>query len=188
MTCTTYCVKIEEVFDAMMHLSSEVLPENQQAIWDYIHIVWQMVTVFAQSIRREEGLEELRSKFEPYVTAEEARIRQKLEGVNYIIDGSDTFNQVIVGDGRIETVIDTVFDDFSPMILTFARVQTLFPTFYLVLKRDLEKINLGRKHVLSGRELAESAHVTISSIATTALDRIEDLKSVYRSRVSLPRG
>jgi hypothetical protein len=73
------------------------------------------------------------------------------------------------------------------MILTFTHVQTLFPTFYLVLKRDLEKINLGRKLVLTDRELNE-ARVTILSIATTALDRIEDLRSASRSRVSLPRG
>lgn len=104
ITCTAYCIKIEEVFDGMIRLSSEVLPENRRFVRYYIHKAWKMMTVFVQSIKREEGLEELGVKFEPYVTAEEARIRRNLEDVKYRIDGSDTF-QVIAGEGRIEMVI-----------------------------------------------------------------------------------
>ena len=32
MTCTTYCVKIEEIFDAMIRLAYEVLPENRRGV------------------------------------------------------------------------------------------------------------------------------------------------------------
>ena len=104
MTCTTYCMKIEEIFDAMIRLSYETLPENRQAISDHINGVWRRVTVFAQSIKREEGTRKLRSKFESYVTAEEERIRRNFENFKYQIDGPDTI-QVICEESRPETVI-----------------------------------------------------------------------------------
>lgn len=112
MTCTTYCVQIEETFDAMIHLANRVLPENRRTVERYIQRVWSMVTAFAQSIKREEGTDKLRFKFESHVTAEEARLRRNLEDVKYRIDGSDTF-RVIAGEGRLETVIRVPIGPFS---------------------------------------------------------------------------
>src|SRR5258708_175978 len=117
MTCTTYCVKIEEIFDAMIRLSDEVLPENLPAVYKYIDTVWRQVTVFVQSIEREEGTEELRSRFKPHVTAEESRLRRNFEEINYRIDGSDTV-RIVSGEGRLETVIETVFDAIPCAVLT----------------------------------------------------------------------
>lgn len=105
MTCTTYCVKIEEIFDAMIRLSYETLPENRQAISDHINKVWRRVTVFVQSIKREEGTKKLRSNFEAYITAEEGKIQKNFESFRYKIDGSNTI-QVICGESRPETVIE----------------------------------------------------------------------------------
>lgn len=120
ITCTTYCVKIEEIFDAMIRLSYETLPENRQVISDHINGVWRRVTVFVQSIKREEGTKKSRSKFEPYVTAEEERIQWNLEKFKYKVDGSDTV-QVICGENRPETVIKTVCAAVSCTILTRTR-------------------------------------------------------------------
>ena len=103
MTCTTYCVKIEEIFDAMIRLSYEVLPENREAIKEYIQIVWPVVTTFVESVNRG-GPEELRSKFESYVAAEEKKLRRNFEEMRYKIDGPDTV-RVIAGEGRAEIVI-----------------------------------------------------------------------------------
>ena len=103
MTCTKYCTKIEEIFDAMIRLSHEVLAENRQAVENYIYWSWRQVTAFVQSIQREEGTDDLRSKFESHVTAEEARLRQNFEEIKCRIDSSDTF-RVISGEGRIEMV------------------------------------------------------------------------------------
>ena len=103
MTCTAYCEKIEEIFDAMIRLAYQVLPENRTEVNLYIGTVWRIVTVFVQSIKREEGTEDLRSKFEPHVAAEEARLRENLEDIKYDIDSRDTV-QLIAGDGRVETV------------------------------------------------------------------------------------
>jgi hypothetical protein len=107
MTCTSYCVKIEEIFDAMIRLSYEVLPENRQAINNYINSVWRLVTVFVQSIERA-GTLDLHSEFESYVTAEESRIQRNFEEFKYRIDDPD-FVQFISGEGRLETVIYTTF-------------------------------------------------------------------------------
>ena len=46
---------------------------------------------------------------------------------------------------------------------------------YLVLKRDLEKISLARKHVLSDSELSDAGE-TILLISETASDRSESLQ------------
>ena len=120
MTCTFYCLKIEETLDAMIRLSDEVLSENRRTIYPHINEVWKMVMVFVRSIGRDEGTEELTmcptfvgegptrtreliSRFESYVNAEEKRLQRNLGVMNYRIDSPDTF-RVIAGDGRIETV------------------------------------------------------------------------------------
>ena len=119
MTCTTYCVKIEEIFDAMIRLAYEVLPENRQVVNYYISATWHTVTVFVQSIKREKGTKDLSSKFKSHVTTEETKLRRDLEVLNYRIDNSDTL-RVIAGDGRIEMVIQFICDAVSSNILTRA--------------------------------------------------------------------
>ena len=116
MTCTKYCEKIEEIFDAMIRLAYEVLPENRREVNRYISRVWTNITVFVQSVDREEGTEELRTKFEPYVTAEEARLQRNLEDIKYDIDSYDTV-QLIAGEGRAEMVIKAVYIPVSDAIL-----------------------------------------------------------------------
>ena len=103
MTCTAYCERIEEIFDAMIRLAHQVLPENRKEVNSYIGTVWMTVTVFAQSIKREEGTEDLRSRFEPHVTAEEERLRRNFEDIKYDIDSWDTA-RLIAGEGRVGTV------------------------------------------------------------------------------------
>lgn len=117
MACTTYCVKIEEMFDAMIRLAHEVLPENRLPVSCYINTVWRFVMAFAQSIKKEDGTEGLRSKFEPYITAEEARLQRNFEDIKYQIDDSDTL-RVVAGEGRAEAVTNTIFCPVHRMILT----------------------------------------------------------------------
>ena len=103
MTCTTYCEKIEEIFDAMIRLAYEALPENRKEVNLYIARVWRNVIVFVQSIKREKGTDELKTNFEPHVTAEEARLQRNFEDIKYDIDAYDTVG-LISGEGRIEMV------------------------------------------------------------------------------------
>ena len=121
MTCTMYCKKIEEIFDAMIRLAYEVLPENRKVVNAYITAVWTHVTVFTQSIARDEGTEDLKTKFESYVTAEEARLHRNLEDIKYDIDSYDTV-QVIAGEGRVEMVIVAASASASDAILNWPRL------------------------------------------------------------------
>ena len=76
-----YCEKIEEIFDAMRQLSHQVLPENRRVVNRYIEVAWRRVGPFARSIEKDEGTAELRSRFEPYVAAEEARLQRNFEAI-----------------------------------------------------------------------------------------------------------
>ena len=103
-----YCEKIEEIFDAMRQLSHQVLPENRRIVNQYIEVAWQYVGPFARSIEKdEEGTPELRSQFEPYVAAEEARLRRNFEAVKYQIEDSETV-RLVSEDARLETVIEAI--------------------------------------------------------------------------------
>jgi hypothetical protein len=181
MICTTYCVKIEEIFDAMIRLSYATLPENRQAISDHINRVWRRVTVLALSIKREQGTKRLRSRFESYPTTEEEGIRESFEELKYQIDGSDTV-QLICGESRPETVTKAICAVIPCTILTRACFKTLFPMFYLALKRDLQKISLARDHVLSAEELVDS-QTTLNSIVDVAFGRIERLRGESENQV-----
>ena len=53
---------------------------------------------------------------------------------------------------------------------------------YLALKRDLEKLSVARKHVLSVGELNDALK-TIHYITGAARDRIVNLRSKFQNRV-----
>ena len=128
-----YCAKIENIFEDMIRLSYEVLPENRRTVNPNICEIWKLVTAFVQPFDRDSAADyvtkyqepmgwmgetmELMPRFESYVAAEEKRLLRNLEDINYRIVDSDTF-QVISGEGRIETVSKAVRDAPSGTILT----------------------------------------------------------------------
>ncbi|KAF9793108.1 hypothetical protein BJ322DRAFT_1154215 [Thelephora terrestris] len=126
MTCTTDCVKIEEIFDAMIRLAYQVLPENRR-------------------------------------------------GVNMRISTTESTIKI-----RFELLLEKAKSKCL-LFIPDAHGQTLFPMFYLSLKRDLEIISLARKHVLTDHETYESL-VTILSISGAALDRIKSLRSIFEQQ------
>ena len=185
MTCTSYCEKIEEIFDAIINLADQVLPENRKEVNEYISYIWGHVTVWVRSIKREKGTEELRSKFESHVSAEEARLHRNLEDIMYDIDSYDTV-KLVAGNGRPEAVIPQP-SSLCSNVLT-SDLQFLFPMLYLALKRDLERISLARRHVLSHFELYDAVE-TILFITDAAWYRLGDLRGMkfdlrYRSRLT----
>ena len=152
MTCTVYCVKIEKIFDDMIRLSHEVLPENRRTVNSNINEIWRLVTVFVQSIKRDEGADfftkfqapmglegkdetvELMSRFEFYVTAGEKRLLRNLEDINYRIGDFNTF-QVISGEGRIETVSKAVYNAPFGTTLTNTRLDH-FPDVFSCFEKN----------------------------------------------------
>ena len=178
MTCTSYCGKIEEIFDAMIRLSDEVLQENRNGVNEYISRAWTGVIIFTGSIKQEDGTGEHRSKFQSHVEAEEERIRKNLEDIKYDIDGYDSVH-VVSERGRVPMAsehrrIETVWSFLPWACIQLNPEQTLFPMLYLLLQRDLQKIGLARKHVLSDSELPDALD-TIRWVITAAWYRMEDL-------------
>lgn len=171
MTCTSYCEKIDEIFDAMIRLTDEVLPENRKELIDYLSYVWGASMVWVGSIKRRQAIQEIGDKFESYVIAEEERLHRDLEEIKYDIGSVETV-MLIARNSRPETVIvQTLSLCFNILISG----QFLFPMLYLVLKRDLEKISLACKHVLSDFELAD-AREAVFFISGAASDRSESLQ------------
>ena len=171
MTCTSYCKKIEEIFDAMVHLSEEALPENRSVVNEYISYAWTEVGIFTRSIQWEEGTETLREKFQSHVDAEEERLRKNFEGIKYDVDDYDSV-LLVSRPGLIEAV-----RSFSIYTCTqLSSEQTLFPMLYILLQRDLQKIDLARKCALSDSELRDH------------LDAIEWVVMLAHYRVNELRG
>ena len=116
MTCTSYCEKIEEIFDAMIRLADEVLPENRRGLIEYLSFFWRVVTVWVGSVKRGWCIQELEDKFKSYVIAEEAKLHRDLEHIKYDIDCLNTV-RIISGNSRPETVIvQTLSLCFSTLI------------------------------------------------------------------------
>ena len=103
MTSTSYCESIEEIFDAAIRLSGEVLPENRKEVNKYINDVWGAVTTLVRSFTREGGTEDLKTKFQSHISAEEERLRKNLEDINYDIDSYYAV-ALVSGHRRIEAV------------------------------------------------------------------------------------
>ncbi|KAF9793080.1 hypothetical protein BJ322DRAFT_1154205 [Thelephora terrestris] len=117
---------IEEIFDAMIRLAYQVLPENRR-------------------------------------------------GVNMRISTTESTIKI-----RFELLLEKA-ESKCLLFIPDAHGQTLFPMFYLSLKRDLEIISLARKHVLTDHETYESL-VTILLISGAALDRIKSLRSIFEQQ------
>ena len=171
MTCTSYCEKIEEIFDAMIRLVDEVLPENRKEVIEYLSNVWGRVMVWVGSVIRGWRTREIEDRFDSYVIAEEAKLHRDLERIKYDIDSLNTV-RLISGNSRTETVIIQILSLYFSELIS---EKFLLPMLYLVLKRDLEKISLARKHVLSDSELPDAVE-TIGSVSQAALDRSESLQ------------
>lgn len=102
MTSTSYCKKIEEIFDAMIRLADEVLPENRKEVTEYVWYAWREATIFTRSIKWEESADEHRAKFQSLVDAEEERLRENFEDIKYYVDSYDSVH--LISHGRTETV------------------------------------------------------------------------------------
>jgi hypothetical protein len=84
-----------------------VLPPNREAVGRYFANVWEIVHILTAAVisqYSEQYSEPDDSKrFKSYLEAEEARLGNNLQAVDYIIDGVDTV-PLIAGVGRIEKV------------------------------------------------------------------------------------
>jgi len=98
-----YANKIEELFAKMEGIRSDVLPLNLQSVVRYFTQVWEPVHTLIAAVLSLQPSQDDPEKFKSYIEAEEARIRNNLRAVDFIIDGTDTL-ALITGVGRVEKV------------------------------------------------------------------------------------
>jgi hypothetical protein len=102
-----YSRKKEHLFAKMEGVRSMVLPPNREAVDRYFAYVWGGVhtltsAVLSQYSSQNSGPDDPK-RFQSYLEAEEARLGNHLQAVDYVIDGIDTL-PLIAGVGRIEKV------------------------------------------------------------------------------------
>jgi hypothetical protein len=102
-----YSRKIEELFAKMAGVRSVVLPPNRDAVDRYFASVWWAVHTLTAAVLPQYFWQysepDDSKRFKTYIEAEEARLRNNLRAVDYVIDGIDTL-PLIAGVGRIEKV------------------------------------------------------------------------------------
>ena len=98
-----YAQKIEDLFAKMEGIRSEVLPLNLQSVVRYFTQVWEPFHALIAAVLSLQPSQDDPEKFKSYIEAEEARLRNNLRAVDFIIDGPDTLT-LITGVGRVEKV------------------------------------------------------------------------------------
>jgi hypothetical protein len=96
-----YAHKIEELFAKMAGLRSMVLPSNRDAVDRYFARVWMAVHSLTAAVLSQHSEPDDSKRFKSYLEAEEARLGNNLQAVDYVVDGIDTL-PLITGVGRIE--------------------------------------------------------------------------------------
>jgi len=98
-----YAWKIEELFAKMESVRTAVLPPNRETVDDYFSCVWETVHTLTSTVLSLGCVDADYEKFTSYLEAEEARLGNNLQAVDYVIDGIDTL-ALVTGGGRIEKV------------------------------------------------------------------------------------
>lgn len=103
MTMTRYVIDIDSLLDKMFAVKKHVLPANRRSVEQYLDMIWSPITELTTGFRRIERSYVVEERFQAYVDAEESRLREALEDINYEIDAANTL-QLVMGSGRVEKV------------------------------------------------------------------------------------
>ncbi|PIL33838.1 hypothetical protein GSI_03544 [Ganoderma sinense ZZ0214-1] len=162
MAATKYRDMIVGLFAKMVAIRPHIHPLNRNAVDKYLNTVWQKVTTLTLSFvgADQPNSDSLQERFRSYVEAEEKRLREGLETVQYDIDAMDTV-WLVTGPGRIE--------------------KHLFPLLWLLLSRDFEIFRLCQHTVIHKDELWDSAD-TILWVLDAVSDRHNDLENLFKQQ------
>lgn len=169
-----YAGKIDAILAKMDGISKEILPANRSSVDTYASLVWDSVEALTVTLKDEYSWIN-QDKFATYIQSEEDRLKERLKGVDYIIDGKDTLS-LIAGVGRPERVSVSIASSESRSLVR-GMLQTVFPVLYLLLKRHYDIMRIARTKVISPKEMADSAE-SISNVMSVMSDRVSDLQSI----------
>ncbi|KAL1937671.1 hypothetical protein VTO73DRAFT_12946 [Trametes versicolor] len=160
MTMTRYVIEIDSLLDKMFAIKKHVLPANRRSVEQYLDVIWSPITELTTGFRRIERNDVVEERFQPYVDAEENRLRDALQDIKYDIDAADIL-QLVTGPGRVE--------------------KFLFPLLWLLLKRDFEILRLSRNVVLHRDELWDSAS-SLKWVFRAVSDRCTNLENLFKQQ------
>ncbi|PIL33322.1 hypothetical protein GSI_04773 [Ganoderma sinense ZZ0214-1] len=101
LTVTEYRDEIVAICAKMFALRTHLHPSNRAAVNTYLRGLWTTLSLLTLSLTPAYLGDNIGERFRSYVETEEQRLREKLETVQYVIDGFDTLS-LITGQGRIE--------------------------------------------------------------------------------------
>ncbi|KAL1749257.1 hypothetical protein HDZ31DRAFT_27873 [Schizophyllum fasciatum] len=156
-----YQARLLRTMQAMYATLDTLRPANRSAVDQYLgHIAFRRIELLLRGLdtSRPRAHQSVLDRLRPYTRAEEARLKQRLEGVNYEIDDQSTL-QVVKGPGRIERYI--------------------FPLLYLILRHHLRLIRLGHAWLLDEAELA-SASESLYQLMAAVDERVLRLSAIMR--------
>ncbi|KAL1672272.1 hypothetical protein EV122DRAFT_225011 [Schizophyllum commune] len=156
-----YRVKVLRTMQTMYSMLDELRPANRSAVDQYLgHIAFRRIELLLRGLdtSRPRAHQSVLDRLRPYTRAEEARLKQRLKGVNFEIDDQSTL-QVIKGPGRIDRYI--------------------FPLLYLTLRHHLGIIRLGHAYLLDEAELA-SASESLYQLMAAVDERVLRLSAIMR--------
>lgn len=176
MTMTRYAEEIDRILDKMFSVKKFVLPANRRSVEQYLDTVWSPVTELTAGFRRIKKGDVMEKRFEAYVDAEESRLQNALQDINYQIDAVDIL-QLVTGSGRIDKVRSPTRRPRCLHNLLY-RDKSLFPLIYLLLKRDYDILRLSGSVILHKDELRDSAS-SFQWIFWAVSDRCVKLESMW---------
>ncbi|KAJ6574434.1 hypothetical protein B0H19DRAFT_1254141 [Mycena capillaripes] len=137
-----YCLEIEELFGQLLDLTTQVRAENLKCLSDYIETTRPQVSALTSAIERFEcaGLE---NHFDDYIKAQEVELMERLDGIQFRIDSTETVSQVLDGT-RIE--------------------EAIFILLALLLRRRVAKMHLGLQKQLNSNELRDDAAAIVNIV------------------------
>ncbi|KAI0056627.1 hypothetical protein BV25DRAFT_1864510 [Artomyces pyxidatus] len=151
-----YAKKIEDIVAKMEGIHADMLPPNRLGFDAYFHNVWSIVHALTAPLL-DQSAGPNQEKFTKYVDAEEARLKENLNAIDYLIDERDTL-PLITGAGRPE--------------------KTVFPLIYLLMKRHYKIMKVARVKVIAPVELFEAASA-ILFVNEVIQDRVRDLNNIF---------
>ncbi|KAI0744888.1 hypothetical protein C8Q76DRAFT_663578 [Earliella scabrosa] len=152
-----YIEKVLKICAKMFAMRSEIHADNRVSVHRYLDMVWKKICTLASSFNPTRLSSALRERFQDYVDAEEARLREGLVQVKYRIDAPNTLS-LILGQGRVE--------------------KSLMPLIYLLLTRHLQLFTIAKAQPIHENELWDAGR-SLERVFSAVNARHDELEALF---------
>ncbi|VDC07696.1 unnamed protein product [Peniophora sp. CBMAI 1063] len=156
-----YAQKIQQIATQLISLSSHVLPINRSAAWNYMSRTSLATYAFAGPFwRMNQGFEDVPERFGQYTLSQEARLRENLERIHFIVDGRSALD-LVLGSGRTE--------------------KNALALLYILLERHFNILKTACRYAIANDELSEAA-TAIETLQDAIALRMQDLANSFQQQ------